>query len=238
MAVEWMSLLKRLDDSIRFCLVDNHIRAHALRHFRARGIGFDRDDKSCASEFGARRGAQADRTLCKHRDRVTELHFVAFSRGNSRGRNVGQEHDLLIGQIVRNLCQVRLRARNEQVLRLRVSSLLAVDSVPEFPPANRSAALRPIPAQAVVALTTRSDRSHEDAVAYRIACPATARLSADLKIKYWPDEERSRHISMAVVAMCQDRFAGVPPSPRYGRVRWARNSRSVLSEVTSVREGR
>jgi hypothetical protein len=32
--------------------------------------------------------------------------------------------------------------------------------------------------------------------------------------------------------------AGVPPSPRYGRVRWARNSRSSLSEVTSVREGR
>jgi hypothetical protein len=32
--------------------------------------------------------------------------------------------------------------------------------------------------------------------------------------------------------------AGVPPSPRYGRVRWARNSRSILSEVTSVREGR
>src|SRR6267378_454875 len=27
--------------------------------------------------------------------------------------------------------------------------------------------------------------------------------------------------------MCEDSFAGVPPSPRYGRVCWARNSRSV-----------
>jgi len=31
--------------------------------------------------------------------------------------------------------------------------------------------------------------------------------------------------------------AGVPPSPRYGRVCWARNSRRILLEVTSVREG-
>ena len=51
-------------------MVDNNIGAHAFCHFRAYRIGFDRDDKSRASEPGSRRCAQANGPL---RERMAHL---------------------------------------------------------------------------------------------------------------------------------------------------------------------
>ena len=157
-----------LFDRIRLGVVDDDVSAHALRHFRAHRIGFDRDDESRALELGARRRAQANRPLRKNRYGVADLHLAAFRSGNSRGGNVRQQDDLLVAQVVRNLRQVRLRVRHQKVLRLR-----AVDGVSEFPAADRSAALRPVAAQAVIALTARSDRPDQDALADRVTVSPT-----------------------------------------------------------------
>ena len=69
------------------------------------------------------------------------------------------KNDLFVAQFIRNLGQVRLRIRNEQIFGLR-----AVDGVAESPAADRLntfavAALRPLRGQTSPALTARSDRA-------------------------------------------------------------------------------
>ena len=90
-------------------------------------------------------------------------------------RDVGQQDDLLVGQVVRDLGEVGLGVRDEQVL-----GLGAVDRVAEPPAADRLvagpvAALRQVPGQAGVALAARRDGADEHALADLVAGDARRR---------------------------------------------------------------
>ena len=96
--------------------------------------------------------------------------------GEARRRDVGEKDDLLVGDVVRDLRQVGLRRRDEQVLGLR-----AVDRVAEAPAADGLvagpvAALREVPGEAGVALAARGDRADEHALADLVAGDPGAEL--------------------------------------------------------------
>src|SRR4029453_17987282 len=164
-----LSEAANLFDRIRPGVINDDISTHTSCHFRAHPVRFDCDDKSCALELGPRCCAQANRPLRKNGYGVANLHLATFRSGDSRGRNVRQQNHLFITQVIRNFREVRLRVRHQKIFRLR-----AVDGVTEFPAADWAAALRPIAAQAVIALTARSDRTHQHTLANRVACEPDA----------------------------------------------------------------
>ena len=76
-------------------------------------------------------GAQADRALREDDDRVADADAARLGAGEAGRGDVGEQHDLLVGHVVRDLREVGLRVRHEQVLGLR-----AVDRVAEPPAAD------------------------------------------------------------------------------------------------------
>ena len=112
-------------------------------------------------------------------------------------RDVGEQDHLLVGEVVRDLGEVRLRGWNEQVFGLR-----AIDGVAEPPAADRLvaaavAALARLPGEARAALAARRDRADEDALADLVAGDAGAelvddadRLMADDEARLGPDIRR------------------------------------------------
>lgn len=105
-----------------------------------------------------------DRPLGKDRHDIAEPDIAAFRRGKSRGCNIGQQEDLLVGQGVGNQRQVCLGMRKQEVFGLR-----PVNCVPEPPSAKQSPALRPVATETGFALAARSNRSRQHALAGRIA---------------------------------------------------------------------
>jgi hypothetical protein len=77
-------------------VVNNKIRAHALRHGSAHWIGFDSDDKTGTFELCSCCGTQSYRPLREDRYGVTDLYVCAFCGRNSGGGNVSQQNNLLI----------------------------------------------------------------------------------------------------------------------------------------------
>ena len=75
------------------------------------------------------------------------LHAARLGAGEAGRHDVGQQDDLLVGEVVRDLGQVGLGVRDQQVLGLR-----AVDGVAEPPAAERFVAV------AVAALGRLPDR--------------------------------------------------------------------------------
>ena len=142
-------------------------------------IAVDADDQRRAHQLRARGRAQADRALGEDDDRVADANLARLGAGEAGRRDVGQQHDLLVGQRLGDLGQVGLRVRDEQVLGLR-----AVDRVAEAPAADglvagAVAALAQLAAEAGVALAARRDGADEHAVADLVAGDAGAELLDD-----------------------------------------------------------
>ena len=89
-----------------------------------------------AHQLRAGRGAQPDRSLREHDDRVADLTLAGLGAAEAGRGDVGEQHDLLVGQLIRDLGEVGLRVRHQQVLGLR-----AVDGVAEAPAADRLVAV-------------------------------------------------------------------------------------------------
>src|SRR4029079_13038896 len=84
---------------------------------------------------------------------------AALGAGETRRKNVGAQHDILVGEAGRNGGEVGLRIRHEQVLRPR-----AVDGVAELPTAQCTATLRGRSVQAVETLPARCDGPDDHAL--------------------------------------------------------------------------
>src|SRR6185503_15769153 len=112
------------------------------------------------------------------------------------GRDVGQEHDLLVPQLCRDPGEVRLRVRNADVLGLRSLDRVAQPPAAEGPVALVLAALRQVPGQARAALATRRDRSDQHAIADRVAGDARAELLDDTH-RLVPDDAAGIHRILA-----------------------------------------
>ena len=117
-----------------------------------------------ALQLGAGRGAQADRALREHGHCVADLHVAGLRGRKAGGGDIGQQDHLLVDQFVGNFGEVGLRVGDQHVFGLR-----AVNGVAEFPAADGAAALRPVSAQAKVALAARSNGADQDAIAYFVA---------------------------------------------------------------------
>ena len=126
-----------LGDDVDLGEVERHVGAHPLRHRESDRVAVDADDLGGAHQPGAGRGAQADRALGEHDDRVADPHAARLGAGEAGRGDVGEQDDLLVGHAVRDLREVGLRLRHEQVLGLR-----AVDRVAEAPAADRLVARR------------------------------------------------------------------------------------------------
>ncbi len=70
---------------------------------------------------------------CANTTTVSPIRMLAgFGAAESGRGDVGQEHDLLVAELVGNLRQIRLRVRHQEIFRLR-----AIDRVAETPAADR-----------------------------------------------------------------------------------------------------
>src|SRR5262245_23340705 len=91
-------------------------------------VAVNGDDQRRSHKSGAHGGTQSDGALAKHHDRVADAYAPRLRPGKTGGGNVGQENRLLIANVVRNLCQVRLGKRNSQKL-----GLSAIQRIPKAP---------------------------------------------------------------------------------------------------------
>ena len=151
-------------------VIEHDVGAHALRLLEALRHAVDADDERGAREPRAGGRAQADRSLREDDDRVADLHVPALRRGEARRHDVRAEQDVLVGEAVRDLREVRLRVRDDHVV-----GLTAVDGVAEAPAADRLvgvaavAALRAVAREARATLAARRDRADDHAIARAIA---------------------------------------------------------------------
>ena len=97
-------------------------------------------------ELGAGGRAEPDRSLREDDDGVADPDLARLGAGEPGRGDVGEQHDLLVGQAVGDLREVGLGVGNEQVLGLR-----PVDRVAEAPAADR------LEAAAVAALGRLAD---------------------------------------------------------------------------------
>src|SRR5688500_10820709 len=103
-------------DRIAVTVVQCNVSAHPAGHGEPGVVAIDADDQRSAHQLGAGRRAKADRTLSEDDNDVAELHLSRLGTGESRRRDIGQHHDLLVAQLVRDLRQVGLRVGDEQIL--------------------------------------------------------------------------------------------------------------------------
>ena len=168
-----------LGDDVDLGEVEGDVGAHAPGHLEADRVTVDADDERGAHQLRAGGGAQADRALGEDDDRVADLDAARFGAAEAGRRDVGQQDDLLVGHVIRDGCEVRLRRRDEEVL-----GLGAVDRVAEAPAtkglvAVAVAALAEVAGQAGAALAAGRDRADEDALADLVAGDADAELLDD-----------------------------------------------------------
>ena len=164
-----------LGDDIDLGEVEDDVGAHPPGHLEPDRVAVDADDERCAHQLRAGGGAQADRALGEDDDRVADLHAARFRAAEAGRGDVGEQDDLLVGDVVRDEREVRLGRRDEEVLGLR-----AVDRVAEAPAAEgleavAVAALAEVAGQAGAALAARRDRADEDALADLVAGDARRR---------------------------------------------------------------
>src|SRR6266508_418011 len=106
--------------------------------------------------------AQSPIGHCKNGHAVADLDDAAFGAGEARRKDVGAQHDVLVGEAARYGREVGFRIRHEQVLRPG-----AVDGVAELPAAHCAAALRVTSVQAVETLPARCDGPDDHPLANR-----------------------------------------------------------------------
>ena len=157
-------------------VVEHDVGTHPAGHRLTCRVALDADDQARAHQTRAGRGAQSDRALGEDDDRIAESNAAGFGTGEARRRDIGQEDDLLVGQVLGDLREVRLGVRHDEELGLR-----AVDRVPEAPAAERlepgaMAALRQPARQAGVALAARRDRADQNTLADLVADEARPEL--------------------------------------------------------------
>ena len=177
-----------LRDHVDIAVVEDHIDTHFLGHGDARVVAIDADDHRRAEQPCADGGAKADRALREDRHLVAEGDLARFGATDTGGGDVGQENDLLVGELVRDDGHVRLCVRHEQILRLR-----AVDRVAEPPAAERLTvvavpALGVMAGQTGIALPARRDRAYEHAIANVVPGDAGAELRDDAD-RLMPDDQ-------------------------------------------------
>ena len=166
-------------DDVDLGEVERDVRAHPPGHRQTDRIAVDADDLGRAHQLGPGRRAQADGTLGEDDDGVADAH-AARLRAREAGRgDVGEQEDLLVGHVGRDLREIGLGRRHEQVLGLR-----AVDGVAEAPAADGLeagpvSALGEVTGQAGVALAARGDGSDEDALTDLVAGHTGAQLLDD-----------------------------------------------------------
>ena len=112
--------------------VQGDVGAHPGGHRQSHRVAVHADDLGRAHELRAGRRAQSDWTLGEHDDRVADPDAAGLGTGKAGRGDVGQQHDLLVGDLIRDLRQVGLRLWHEEVFSLR-----AVDRVAEAPAADR-----------------------------------------------------------------------------------------------------
>ena len=154
-------------------MVDDDVGPEAPGHFEALGNRIHTDDETRAAQLRAERRAESDGALGEDRHRIAHLDVAAFRPTQSRREDVGHEHDLLVGEGVRNVRQIGARVRDEEEV-----CPGPIDRVAEPPAAQRSAALRVRAVQAVEALTARRNGADDHALADLILGlePLTKRL--------------------------------------------------------------
>src|ERR1051325_7083407 len=177
-----------LGDDVDLAVVEDEIDPERLRHRQAAGVAVDADDHRRAEEPRADGRAESDRPLREHGDLVAESHSARLGAADARRGDVGEQHHLLVRQLVRNLRQIRLRVRNEEVL-----GLCAVDGVAEAPAAEclavvAATALRVAAGETRMALAAGRDGADQDAVADRVTGHAGAELRDDAG-RLVPDDE-------------------------------------------------
>jgi hypothetical protein len=164
-----------LGDDVLLFEVQHDVRAHALRELEALRNRVDADDEGCAGEPRPRRRAETDGPLREDHDRVAESHAAAFRRGEARGHDVRAEQHVFVLQRARDLGEVGLRVRHDDVF-----GLATVDRVSESPAADglvaiaAVAALRQRAGEASATLPARGDGPDDDAIAFRIPRHAEA----------------------------------------------------------------
>ena len=187
-------------DDVALLRIEHNIGTHALRHFHPHRIAIDADDERRAHQFRTGGRAKTDRSLRKNDDRVADANVGRFRAAESGRGDVGEKHDLFVGQVVGNLGEIGLRVRHEKIFRL-----CAVDRVAETPAANCFAsvavsALRPLRGQTGATLTARRDRADQDAIANLVTGHAfteffnhTDRFVPDNQARTSPDIRRARY---------------------------------------------
>jgi hypothetical protein len=141
-------------------------------------------------QLRAEGGAEPDRALGEDGDGVADPHAARLRAADAGRGDVGEQDHLFVGNAIRDLCQIGLRARDEEVLGLR-----AVDGVAEAPAADRFvavavSALRELAGEAGVALAAWGDGAHDDALADRVAGHADSELFDDADRLVADDEAR------------------------------------------------
>ena len=148
-------------DDVALLRIEHDVCAHSLRHFHSNWIAIHADDERSAHQFRARRRTQADRSLRENHNRIADANVRRFRAAESSRCDVREQNHLLVGQLIGNLCEVRLRIGHKQIFRLR-----AVDRVAESPAADRFhtfavTALRPLRGQTSPTLAARRDRADQ-----------------------------------------------------------------------------
>jgi len=109
--------------------------------------------------------------LRKHRHRVAQPDLTALGCSEPGGSYIGQQNHLFVGKRLGNHRQVCLGIGYQGIFRLN-----SVNGVPETPTAERTATLRPVTPQAGLALSARSNRPNQHALANRTPSDTSTEL--------------------------------------------------------------
>lgn len=85
-----------------------------------------------AHQLRAKRGAETDWPMRENRDGVTDPDSARLGTTDAVRGDVGEKDDLLVGDVVGDPGEIRLRIRDESILRLRALRIPHV-SVPAHP---------------------------------------------------------------------------------------------------------
>ena len=158
--------------------VDHLVGAHLASQVQPLLDAVDADHERGAHQPRAGRGAQADRPLRKDGHGLSDLHVRPLAPPRCRWRRCRRAAALLVGQVVRDLGEVRLRVGHTEVV-----GLDTVDRVAEPPAADHLpliAVTGALGADVVLteeAAAARRDRADEHALPDRVALDGRAELS-------------------------------------------------------------
>ena len=181
-------------------------------------VAIHTDDQRRSHELRTDGGAQSDGALREDDHRVPDLDPTALRTPEAGRGDVREQHDLLIGHLVGNFREVRLRVRHQQILRLRAVDRVAKTPASHRPAAEAVAALRVLAREAGAALPAGRDGPDQHAVADVVAGDARAEFLDDAH-RFMADDEPRLHRILAAHDMeigaadrggsdAQDRLAG------------------------------